>query len=234
VRDGGIRGVVIHPTGGVFSQVRVENGYVIAGAGARLKKVASVAQTAGFGGYEWMEGIPGNIGGALRMNAGAMGVEMFDQVVSVTFLDEDGEIRTRSRAEIEAGYRNVTELRRNFALECTLVGPPDTAENIQSRWDLSRNKRRISQPIAASAGCMFKNPSEIPAGKLVDELGMKSVHHGNAAVSDVHGNFIVNRGGAKAADVLGLVEEIRSKARIERGIEMEMEVKVIGEDEYTF
>ena len=234
VRDGGIRGVVIHPTGGVFSQVRVGNGYVIAGAGARLKKVASVAQAAGFGGYEWMEGIPGNIGGALRMNAGAMGIEMFDQVVSVTFLDEDGEIRTRSRAEIEAGYRNVAELRRNFALECTLVGPPDTAENIQSRWDLSRNKRRISQPIAASAGCMFKNPSEIPAGKLVDELGMKSVHHGNAAVSDVHGNFIVNRGGAKAADVLGLVEEIRSKARIERGIEMEMEVKVIGEDEYTF
>jgi len=234
VRDGGIRGAVIHPSGGVFSQVRVENGKVIAGAGARLKKVASVAQAAGLGGFEWMEGIPGNVGGALRMNAGAMGVEMFDQVVDVTFLDEDGEIRTRSREEIHVEYRNVAELRRNFALEVTLTGPPDTAENIQRRWDESRQKRRVSQPIAASAGCMFKNPASVPAGKLVDELGLKGSGHGKAQVSTVHGNFIVNTGGAHTRDILALVEEIRDKARGERGIEMEMEVKIIGEDEATF
>lgn len=234
VRDGGIRGAVIHPSGGVFSQVRVENGKVIAGAGARLKKVASVAQAAGLGGFEWMEGIPGNVGGALRMNAGAMGVEMFDQVVDVTFLDEDGEIRTRSRGEIHVEYRNVAELRRNFALEVTLTGPPDTAENIQRRWDESRQKRRVSQPIAASAGCMFKNPASVPAGKLVDELGLKGSGHGKAQVSTVHGNFIVNTGGAHTRDILALVEEIRDKARGERGIEMEMEVKIIGEDEATF
>ena len=234
VRDGGIRGAVIHPSGGGFSHVRVEDGKVIAGAGARLKKVASVAQAAGLGGFEWMEGIPGNVGGALRMNAGAMGVEMFDQVVSVTFLDEDGQIRSRSREEIHVEYRNVAELRRNFALECTLTGPPDTAENIQARWDASRAKRRTSQPIAASAGCMFKNPEPIPAGKLVDELGLKGTRHGKAEVSSVHGNFIVNTGGAQTSDILALVEEIRDKARQERGIEMEMEVKIIGEDEPTF
>lgn len=234
VRDGGIRGAVIHPSGGVFSDVRVENGKVIAGAGARLKKVASVAQAAGLGGFEWMEGIPGNVGGALRMNAGAMGVEMFDQVVDVTFLDEDGEIRTRSREEIHVEYRNVAELRRNFALEVTLTGPPDTAENIQRRWDESRQKRRVSQPIAASAGCMFKNPASVPAGKLVDELGLKGSGHGKAQVSTVHGNFIVNTGGAHTRDILALVEEIRDKARGERGIEMEMEVKIIGEDEPSF
>jgi UDP-N-acetylenolpyruvoylglucosamine reductase len=234
VRDGGIRGAVIHPSGGVFSAVRVEDGKVIAGAGARLKKVASAAQAAGLGGFEWMEGIPGNVGGALRMNAGAMGVEMFDQVVSVTFLDEDGQIRTRSREEIHAEYRNVAELRRNFALECTLTGPPDTAESIQRRWDESRNKRRRSQPVAASAGCMFKNPETVPAGKLVDELGLKGSQYGKAEVSQVHGNFIINAGGAQTRDILALVENIREKARQERGIEMEMEVKVIGEDEATF
>lgn len=234
VRDGGIRGAVIHPAGGVFSQVRVEDGRVIAGAGARLKKVASVAQAAGLGGFEWMEGIPGNIGGALRMNAGAMGVEMFDQVVSVTFLDEDGEIRTRDRAEIQAEYRNVAELRRNFALECVLTGPPDEAANIQRRWDESRAKRRTSQPIAASAGCMFKNPVPIPAGKLVDELGLKGARHGKAEVSSVHGNFICNTGGASTSEILALVEEIREKARQERGIEMEMEVKILGDDEPMF
>jgi UDP-N-acetylmuramate--L-alanine ligase/UDP-N-acetylenolpyruvoylglucosamine reductase len=234
VRDGGIRGAVIHPTGGVFSAVRVEGNTVIAGVGARLKKVASAAQSAGIGGFEWMEGIPGNVGGALRMNAGAMGVEMFDQVVTLTFLDEDGEIRTRQRDEITAEYRNVGELRRNFALEVVLSGTPDTKENIQRRWDESRAKRQKSQPVAASAGCMFKNPEPIPAGKLVDELGLKRCRVGHAEVSAIHGNFIVNTGGAKTADVLALVEQIRDKARAERGIEMEMEVKVIGEDEYTF
>jgi UDP-N-acetylmuramate--L-alanine ligase/UDP-N-acetylenolpyruvoylglucosamine reductase len=234
VRDGGIRGAVIHPSGGVFSQVRAENGTVIAGAGARLKKVASVAQAAGLGGFEWMEGIPGNVGGALRMNAGAMGIEMFDQVVSVTFLDEEGQIRTLAREDVEVEYRNVPLLRRNFALEVTLTGPPDSAENIQQRWDASRDKRRNSQPIAASAGCMFKNPAPIPAGKLVDELGLKGSRHGKAEVSTVHGNFIVNTGGAQTNEILSLVEEIREKARRERGIEMEMEVKIIGEDEATF
>ncbi len=235
VKDGGIRGAVIHPSGGVFSDVRVENGLVIAGAGARLKKVASVAQQHGIGGFEWMEGIPGNIGGALRMNAGAMGVEMFDQVVNVTVLDEAGEIQVRERDEIEANYRNVPELRRNFALECALQGYPDSAENIQQRWDESRRKRRNSQPIAASAGCMFRNPAvDCPAGKLVDELGLKGMRRGNAEVSLIHGNFITNTGNATAADVISLVDEIRHHARAERGIDIELEVKVLGEDECCF
>jgi UDP-N-acetylmuramate--alanine ligase len=234
VRDGGIRGAVVHPSGGVFSECRVEDGKVIAGAGVRLKKVASVAQAAGIGGFEWMEGIPGNVGGALRMNAGAMGTETFDQVVSVTFLDEDGEIRVRSREEIVANYRDVPELRRNFALQGVFEGKPDTAEAIQGRWDASRSKRRASQPVAASAGCIFKNPDETPAGKLVDELGLKGCNEGKARVSEVHGNFIVNGGGATASEVLAVIERIKAVARETRGIELETEVKVLGEDEYTF
>ncbi|MEI7929694.1 MAG: UDP-N-acetylmuramate dehydrogenase, partial [Verrucomicrobiales bacterium] len=234
VRDGGIRGAVIHPNGGVFSEVKVVDGLLVAGAGVRLKKLASTAGDAGIGGFEWMEGIPGNVGGALRMNAGAMGVETFDQVFSVTFLDEDGEIRTRSREEIVAHYRNVPDLRRNFALQAVFRGQPDSAEHIKQRWDVSRAKRRISQPIAASAGCMFKNPDSTPAGKLVDELGLKGSSNGKAAVSGIHGNFIVNSGGASASDVLGLIESIRVTARERRNIELETEVKILGDDEFTF
>jgi UDP-N-acetylenolpyruvoylglucosamine reductase len=235
VRDGGIRGAVIHPAGGAFSECRAEDGKVIAGAGVRLKKLASVAQAAGIGGFEWMEGIPGNVGGALRMNAGAMGTETFDQVVSVTFLDEDGEIRTRSRDAIVSSYRDVPELRRNFALQAVFEGKPDSAEAIQQRWDASRSKRRSSQPVAASAGCIFKNPSsEVPAGKLVDELGLKGSEEGKARVSEVHGNFIVNGGGATASDVLAMIDRIKASARETRGIELETEVKVLGEDDYTF
>jgi len=234
VRDGGIRGAVIHPSGGLFSEVGVENGLVTAGAGVRLKKLASAAGDAGMGGFEWMEGIPGNVGGALRMNAGAMGTETLDQVVSITFLDEDGVIRTRTRAQISAQYRNVPELRRNFALQATFKGHPDQPGAIKERWDASRAKRRATQPIAASAGCIFKNPAATPAGKLVDELGFKGTANGKAAVSDVHGNFIVNRGNATAHDVLGLMETIRAEARATRDIELEPEVKILGEDDFTF
>ena len=234
VRDGGIRGAVIHPAGGEFSEVTVEGDTITAGAGARFKKVASVAASHGLTGMEWMEGIPGNVGGGLRMNAGAMGIESFDQVIRVTLLDEDGEIRTRQRDEITAHYRNVPELRQNFALQATFQAEKSDAESISAKMDESRNKRRTSQPIAASAGCIFKNPAEIPAGKLVDELGMKDVSYGKAQVSLEHGNFIVNRGKASANDILGLIEQIRQKAKEERGISMETEVQIIGEDEFTF
>lgn len=235
VRDGGIRGVVIHPTGSVFSEVTIDGkGHVTAGAGVRLKKLASAAGGHGIGGFEWMEGIPGNVGGALRMNAGAMGFETFDQVVRVTFLDEDGVIRTRERDEIVASYRNVPELRRNFALQAVFKGKTDKPENIKARWEDSREKRRSSQPIAASAGCVFKNPEYIAAGRLVDSMGLKGASHGNAAVSDTHGNFIVNTGGATATEILTLIESIQAKAKTERYVDLETEVKILGEDEPTF
>ncbi len=235
VRDGGIRGAVIHPTGGVFSEVTVDGrGNVTAGAGVRLKKLASVAGGSGIGGFEWMEGIPGNVGGALRMNAGAMGIETFDQVVRVTFLDEDGVIRTRERDEIVASYRNVAELRRNFALQAVFKGKNDSAANIKERWDASREKRKTSQPIAASAGCTFRNPEDVPAGRVIDSLGLKGTTCGHAAVSEVHGNFVVNQGGATALEILTLIEFIQEKARTERNVELETEIKILGDDEASF
>jgi UDP-N-acetylenolpyruvoylglucosamine reductase len=235
VRDGGIRGAVIHPVGGVFSEVTVgPRGEITAGAGARLKKLASIAGTSGIGGFEWMDGIPGNVGGALRMNAGAMGIETFDQVVRVTFLDEDGIIRTRERDEITAHYRNVPELRRNFALQAVFKGKADTSANIKQRADEAREKRKGSQPAIASAGCTFKNPLDIPAGRLIDALGLKGSRCGHAAVSEVHANFVVNQGGASASDILQLIESIQQQARSERGIELETEIKILGDDEAVF
>ena len=235
VRDGGIPGAVIHPTGGAFSELSIDaKGHVVAGVGVRLKKLASYAGAHGIGGFEWMEGIPGNVGGSLRMNAGAMGIETFDQVVRVTFLDEDGVIRTRERDEIIADYRNVRELRRNFALQAVFKGKTDSHDNIKERWQESREKRKNSQPIAASAGCTFRNPDEIPAGRLIDSLGLKGNAVGQAAISDVHGNFIVNNGKATAKDILSLIESIQKTAKKERNVDLETEVKIIGEDEPSF
>lgn len=235
VRDGGIRGAVIHPSGGVFSEVTVDSrGHITAGAGVRLKKLASVAGGSGIGGFEWMEGIPGNVGGALRMNAGAMGSETFEHVVRVTFLDEDGVIRTREREEIITQYRNVPELRRNFALQAVFKGKPDSTANIKERWDASREKRKNSQPIAASAGCTFKNPEYIAAGRLIDSLGLKGSTCGSAAISEVHGNFVINQGGASALEVMTLIEFIQEKAREERNVDLETEIKIIGEDDSSF
>jgi UDP-N-acetylmuramate--L-alanine ligase/UDP-N-acetylenolpyruvoylglucosamine reductase len=235
VRDGGIRGAVIRPTGGAFSEVSLgTRGEITAGAGVRLKKLASFAGGSGIGGFEWMEGIPGNVGGALRMNAGAMGIETFDQVVRVTFLDEDGVIRTREREEIVANYRDVRELRRNFALQAVFKGKPDKTENIKQRWDESREKRKTSQPVMASAGCTFRNPDEIAAGRLIDSLGLKGSAIGKAAVSEVHANFLVNQGGASAKDILQLIESIQQKAKADRSVDLETEIKILGEDEPAF
>jgi len=234
VRDGGLRGAVIHPAGGAFTAVSVEGDTITAGAGVRFKKVANVAREHRIGGFEWMEGIPGNVGGGLRMNAGAMGVETFDQVVSVTFLDEDGEIRTRARSEIDSFYRNVPEFRRNYALEATFIGMSGDLAEIQGKLDESRHHRNRTQPKAASAGCIFKNPGICGAGKLIDEMGLKETGVGKAEVSLEHGNFIVNRGGASASDVIALIDEIKAEAKKVRGIDLETEVRILGEDEVVF
>ncbi len=234
IRDGGIRGFVIHPKGGEFNEVKVEGETITAGAGVRFKKLASMAQAAGIGGFEWMEGIPGNVGGGLRMNAGAMGVETFDQVLSVTVLDEAGEIVTKSKDEIPYYYRHVPSLQAQFVLKACFKGHFASSEEIKNKLEASRQKRRTSQPIAASAGCIFKNPESTGAGKLIDEMGLKGSAVGKAEVSLEHGNFIVNRGKATASEVLSLIEKIKESSQVHRGVTLETEVQIIGEDEITF
>ncbi|MCB1226517.1 MAG: UDP-N-acetylmuramate--L-alanine ligase [Verrucomicrobiales bacterium] len=232
VQDGGIRGAVIHPSKGEFDSVTVEGENLIAGVGARLKKIASAARNAGLGGFEWMEGIPGNLGGAIRMNAGAMGTETFDQIVSVRYIDLDGSIQEKGLEDIRHHYRNVPEFEERLIVSAVLKGQPNTAaEEIDSKLAASHQKRRTSQPVGASAGCVFKNPEACGAGQLIDQLGLKGRSVGRARVSDVHGNFIVNVGGATAREILDLISEIQATALEQRGIQLDLEVRVIGESQ---
>jgi UDP-N-acetylmuramate--alanine ligase len=230
VRDGGIRGVVVHPSGGDFDKVEASGLEVTAGVGAKLKQIAYAGKNAGIGGFEWMEGIPGSVGGGLRMNAGAMGVQTFDQVVRVRYLDREGVAHEKTPAELEVHYRHVPSLDGNFAVSAVFRGGKSSTEEIVRRLDESQEKRRTTQPSAKSAGCIFKNPGLCPAGKLVDELGLKGSSVGDARVSDVHGNFIVNEGEATANEVLELIGQIQATALKERGIELETEVQIVGEE----
>src|SRR6202011_136725 len=188
VRDGGIRGVVVHPSGGEFDKISVEGPEITAGVGAKLKEVAYAAKAACLGGLEWMEGIPGAVGGGLRMNAGAMGSQMFESVVRVRYLDAEGNVHTKNRDELDVRYRSFPLLDKNFAVSATFRGQAASRAQIEARLQESQEKRRTSQPVAKSAGCIFKNPDSIPAGKLVDELGLKHTSVGKARVSEVHGN----------------------------------------------
>jgi len=229
VRDGGIRGVVVHPCGGEFDKIKIDGNEISAGVGAKLRQVAYAGKAAGLGGLEWMEGIPGAVGGSLRMNAGAMGAQTFENVVRVRYLDENGEAHTKGRDELEVHYRNFPLLENNFAVSAVFRGEPAPTEEIVRKLEASQEKRRTTQPAAKSAGCIFKNPDSCPAGKLVDELGLKNSRIGKARVSEVHGNFIVNDGGATAVEMLELIEKIKATARTKRGIELETEVQIVGE-----
>jgi len=230
VRDGGIPGVVAHLSRGDFQRHEVNGTEITAGVGVKFKQLSALARSASITGFEWMEGIPGNLGGGLRMNAGAMGIQTFDQVVRVRFCDQDGNIFTRTPKEMDVHYRSVPMLRTNYALSAVIAGNPGTQTEIDATIAGSVAKRRSSQPIAASAGCIFKNPSEIPAGRLIEELGLKNFSVGHARVSEIHANFIVNDGGATSEDVLTLIKEIQTAAQRTRGIELETEVQITGVD----
>jgi UDP-N-acetylenolpyruvoylglucosamine reductase len=230
VRDGGFRGVVICLSQAHFSRVEIDGEKLRCGAGARLKSVAVEARRNGLCGLEFLEGIPGSIGGALRMNAGAMGGATFDAVESVRVMDFDGTIREMQPREMCVAYRGCATLKHCIALSAVLRGKPDSVESIAQRMSAYSQKRWNSQPAAPSAGCLFKNPETIPAGKLIDELGLKGLRVGGARVSQEHGNFLVNDGNATAADVLELIGILQAKARAERGLELHTEVEIIGED----
>ncbi len=229
IKDGGIRGVVIclaHPD---FSRIETMAHRMHCGAGAKLKQVAAEAKRGQLTGLEFLEGIPGTVGGGLRMNAGAMGGWMFDVVESIRYMDYHGEAHEQAAAKVTVEYRSCPLLKENIALGAVLKGHPASREVVDKRMKNFSQKRWESQPAAPSAGCIFKNPGTIPAGKLIDELGLKGTRVGDAMVSHEHGNFIVNEGHATARNVLDLIELIRQRARAERGIELETEVEIIGE-----
>ena len=230
VRDGGFRGVVICLAQPHFSKIQISGEKMFCSAGAKLKNVSVEAKRNGLSGVEFLEGIPGSVGGALRMNAGAMGGATFDAVELVQVMDFDGNISEMSPKQMSVDYRNCATLKNHIALGAVFKCKTLPRAEIELRMKVFSEKRWKSQPATPSAGCIFKNPEKIPAGKLVDELGLKGARVGGAVVSAEHGNFIVNDGNATARDVLELISIMKAKARAERGIELHKEVEIIGAD----
>ncbi|MEI7807032.1 MAG: UDP-N-acetylmuramate dehydrogenase [Verrucomicrobiota bacterium] len=230
VRDGGFRGVVICLSSPDFSRIEIVGQRIRVGAGAKQRNVAVEAKRAGLSGLEFLEGIPGSIGGALRMNAGAMGSEVFNVVEFVRMMDLSGKVHELKSTEMSARYRSCDALKNRIALGAVFICTPQPRETIEARMKAFSEQRWSSQPAAPSAGCMFKNPATIPAGKLIDELGLKGTKIGGARVSLEHGNFLVNDGDATARNVLELIGFIVAKVKVERGIDLRTEVEIIGEE----
>jgi len=204
-------------------------GRVRVGAGLRLKNLCGLAARAGLVGFEFLEGIPGSVGGALRMNAGAMGGWMFDVVEEVELMTLDGVILNIPKAEMHVAYRCCEELRDAIAIGAVLrpSASADT-ESVGRQIDVYRKKRQESQPREPSAGCIFKNPAGGSAGQLIDEAGLKGERMGGAEVSLVHGNFVVNRDNASGSDVVDLVRKVQSEILQSKGIALEPEAQLWG------
>ncbi len=228
VVDSGVRGLTVRLNNKQFTGIETNGDRIRCGAGARMKKVAVEAKSNCLSGMEFLEGIPGAIGGGLRMNAGAWGSEMFQLVESISCMDMGGNIFEIGVKEADFSYRSCSFLKKHIALQATLLGQPDRLEVIAKRMASFSQKRWNAQPKARSAGCIFKNPDLIPAGQLIDQLGLKGVSEGGAMVSEEHGNFIVNKGGATAGDFLKLIEHIRQRVYDERGVDLKTEVQIIG------
>ena len=229
VSDEGFGGLVVRLQGPAWQRLEVSDGVVEAAAGVRLKALCAAASKAGLGGFEFLEGIPGTLGGSLRMNAGAMGGWIFDLVEEVTFLTSEGQVESHPAAFFHSGYRSCPELAGAVALEARLRARGAVeAPAIRAQLDSYAAVRKASQPREPSAGCIFKNPENGYAGKIVDELGLKGATEGRARVSEVHGNFIVNAGGATTGDIIALIRRIRARARTELGVELEPEALLVG------
>jgi UDP-N-acetylenolpyruvoylglucosamine reductase len=230
IPDEGVDGLVISLVHEAWTTFEPRgDGRVWVGAGLRLKNLCGLAAKAGLVGFEFLEGIPGNVGGALRMNAGAMGGWMFDVVEEVQVMNRAGDVQTLAKSAMHIDYRHCAELHDAIALGA-LLRPARQAEadTISRQIDVYRKKRHESQPREPSAGCIFKNPPGTSAGRLIDECGLKGERVGDAEVSPVHANFIVNRGRATGADVLELVRRIRARVRQVKGVDLQPEVLLYG------
>jgi UDP-N-acetylenolpyruvoylglucosamine reductase len=232
VPDEGYDGLILHldPVrwGGVTD---LGEGRWRVGGGARLKELCGAAARAGWQGFEFLEGIPGTLGGSLRMNAGAMGGWIFDRVESVEWLTPQGKVRAARRDGFDALYRDCPQLHGSVILSAVLRATGrDEPAAIRARMDDLASRRRASQPREASAGCVFRNPEGDKAGRLIDVSGLKGRAQGAVSVSPVHANFLVNAGDATAADFLALMRHVRAEVRARQGVELQPEIIALGRD----
>ena len=230
VGDKGIRGLVIE-IGSGMNDIRVEGTKIVAGAGALLSKVANEAAAAGLGGMEFAAGIPGSIGGAVTMNAGAYGGEMKDILESVKVIDPEGMMHTLSVEELDLSYRHSCIMEKGgIVVEATIKLEKKPEEEIRAQMADLRNRRVEKQPLEyPSAGSTFKRPEGYFAGKLIMDAGLRGYTVGGAQVSEKHCGFVINHANATAADVRQLMQDVKEKVKEQFGVELEPEVKMIGE-----
>ncbi len=228
VRDGGIPGVVVR-LGGEFAGVRIKGTEVTAGAGALGLNVALTAGQAGLTGLEFMSGIPGTVGGALRMNAGAYGSEIKDVLVSSRAIDEEGKIHELSCADMGFGYRHSAIDETWIFVEAVFKGRPDSKSEIARRMGQIQAAREESQPLRTpTGGSTFANPPGHKAWQLIEQAGCRGLRMGGAMVSEKHCNFLVNTGTASAADLEKLGETVRQKVLDKTGVTLEWEIRRVG------
>ena len=229
VRDKGVRGWVISLTQGM-KKIQMDGGVVEAEAGLSLQRLVQFSNQKGLTGLEPFFGIPGTVGGGLAMNAGAWGAELKDVLLSVTLMKEDGEIAERARSRLRFSYRGLAISPSWIILKGRFELKKGKKEEILERVRSYSEMRKKRQPLDyPSAGSIFKNPKEGPAGKWIQEAGLKGFRLGRAMVSERHANFIINLGKATAEEVIRLMEFIEKKIYEEKGISLEREVKVVGE-----
>jgi len=228
VRDGGVPGVVVR-LGRGFSEIKVEPDNRI-GAGAALLDavVARAARDAGVAGLAFLSGIPGSIGGVLRMNGGAYGAETKDVLIEARGVDRQGNLRSYSNAEMGFSYRHCSVPDDVIFTHAVFQGRAGAIEEIAAEMDAIKKKRELSQPRNRTGGSTFKNPRGQSAWKLVDEAGCRGLTVGGAQVSELHSNFLINLGGASAADIETLGETVRERVKAHSGVELEWEIKRIG------
>ena len=230
VSDEGFRGVVIQIYK-AMNQVKVEGCTIVAQAGASLAQIAMVALEEELAGFEFAAGIPGTLGGAVRMNAGAYGGEIKDVLLKATVLTREGKILELTNEELEFGYRtSVIERTGHIVLEAVIGLKKGTREEIKAVMDDLREKRVSKQPLEyPSAGSTFKRPEGHFAGKLIEDAGLKGFTVGGAQVSEKHSGFVINIGDATAQDVCELMKQVNAKVTKEFGVSLEPEVRMIGE-----
>lgn len=229
VSDKGYHGVILHLYKNM-SDFEIRGNHLKAQAGALLVRVAKMAAKEGLSGLEFASGIPGTIGGAMVMNAGAYGGEIKDVVTKVRVLLPDGTIRDYTREEMAFGYRRSRVIEeQGIVLEAELELKTDDPETIAARMEALREKRVAKQPLEyASAGSTFKRPEGYFAGKLIEDAGLRGFSVGDAQVSEKHCGFVINRGNATASEIMKLIQEVQKRVYEQSGVRLEPEVKLLG------
>jgi UDP-N-acetylmuramate dehydrogenase len=228
VRDGGIPGAVVRLPSS-FGKIEIQGARVRAGAAALDAHVARAAAEAGIAGLEFLRGVPGTVGGALRMNAGCYGREIADIFVEATAVDDHGNKVTLASADMGFSYRKTKAREDLIFVEAVFEGTPDAPDRIKARMEELAANREASQPIRAkTGGSTFKNPPGHKAWELIDRAGCRGLTRGAAQVSEKHCNFLINTGEASASDIEALGEEVRRRVRNSQGVALEWEIRRVG------